>query len=141
APGRMNVFDEHPFKVILDYGHNAAAVEAMCRLVQRLEVKGERLVVITVPGDRRDADIEEVGRIAAGVFDRYILKRDDDPRGRGVDEVPVKLKAALTKNGVAADRISTIIDEREAVDAALEMARPGDLLLIFGDNITRCWKQ
>src|SRR5262249_52741070 len=68
-------------------------------------------------------------------------KRDDDPRGRGVDEVPVKLKAALTKNGVAADRISTIIDEREAVDAALEMARTGDLLLIFGDNITRCWKQ
>ena len=27
APGRMNVFDEHPFKVILDYGHNPAAVE------------------------------------------------------------------------------------------------------------------
>ena len=29
APGRMNIFDEHPFKVILDYGHNPAAVEAM----------------------------------------------------------------------------------------------------------------
>ena len=29
APGRMNVFDEHPFKVIFDYAHNAHAVAAM----------------------------------------------------------------------------------------------------------------
>ncbi|HOA95998.1 MAG TPA: Mur ligase family protein, partial [Quisquiliibacterium sp.] len=29
APGRMNVFDEHPFKVLFDYGHNAHAVGAM----------------------------------------------------------------------------------------------------------------
>ncbi len=40
APGRMNIYDEHPFKVILDYGHNPAAVEAMCQLVERLEVQG-----------------------------------------------------------------------------------------------------
>ena len=39
APGRMNIYDEHPFKVILDYGHNPAAVEAMCDLVERLEVE------------------------------------------------------------------------------------------------------
>ena len=30
APGRLNVFDEHPFKVILDYGHNPAAIDAVC---------------------------------------------------------------------------------------------------------------
>ncbi len=38
APGRMNVFDEQPFKVILDYGHNAAAIGAVCQLVDRLEI-------------------------------------------------------------------------------------------------------
>ena len=42
APGRMNIYDEHPFKVILDYGHNPAAVEAMCELVERLDVTGRR---------------------------------------------------------------------------------------------------
>src|SRR4030095_2372526 len=36
APGRMNIFDEHGFKVILDYAHNPAAVEAMCLMVRRL---------------------------------------------------------------------------------------------------------
>jgi cyanophycin synthetase len=141
APGRMNVFDEHPFKVILDYGHNPAAVEAMCRLVQRLEVNGRRLCVLTAPGDRRDEDLAEIARIAAGVFDHYILRRDDNLRGRGPDEVPTKLAALLAGHGVPADRMTIIPDEQEAIAAALAMARPLDLLLIFGDNITRCWKQ
>ena len=38
APGRLNVYDELPFKVILDYGHNPAAVRAMAALVRRLDV-------------------------------------------------------------------------------------------------------
>jgi cyanophycin synthetase len=141
TPGRMNVFDEHPFKVILDYGHNPAAVEAMCRLVQRLDVTGRRICVLTAPGDRRDEDLAEIARIAAGVFDHYILRRDDNLRGRGPDEVPTKLAAMLAGHGVKADRITVIPDEQEAISAALAMARPLDLLLIFGDNITRCWKQ
>ena len=72
APGRMNIYDEHPFKVILDYGHNPAAVEAMCELVERLEVIGRRICVLAAPGDRRDEDIKDIGRIAAGRFERYI---------------------------------------------------------------------
>jgi cyanophycin synthetase len=141
APGRMNVFDEHPFKVILDYGHNPAAVDAMCRLVQRMEVKGRRLVVLTAPGDRRDVDIEAIGRLAAGVFDHYVLRRDASRRGRGHDEVPRLLRRALLDAGVADERITLIPNEAEAVDAALRLAQPGDLLLIFGDDLTRCWKQ
>jgi cyanophycin synthetase len=141
APGRMNIYDEHPFKVILDYGHNAAAVEAMCRLVERMEVTGRRICVLAAPGDRRDEDIAEIGRIAAGSFDRYICRRDDHLRGRKPDEVPHLLRDALLANGVAADQILVIPDEQAAVDAALREAQPGDLVLIFGDAITRSWKQ
>jgi cyanophycin synthetase len=141
APGRMNIYDEHPFKVILDYGHNPAAIEAMCVLVDRLEVAGRRICVLSAPGDRRDEDITEVGRIAAGHFDYFICRRDDQLRGRAGDEVPNLLQKALLEKGVAADRISIIPDEAEAVDAALREGRPGDLLLIFADAITRSWKQ
>jgi cyanophycin synthetase len=141
APGRMNIFDEHPFKVILDYGHNPAAVEAMCQLVERLEVAGRRLVVLAAPGDRRDEDIADIGRIAAGHFDRYILRRDDNLRGRQPDEVPHLLRDALLAAGVPADQILVIPDEQMATDTALREAQPGDLLLVFGDAITRTWKQ
>ena len=141
APGRMNIYDEHAFKVILDYGHNPAAVEAMCQLVDRLDVVGRRICVLAAPGDRRDEDVMEIGRIAAGRFDRYICRRDDQLRGRRPDEVPQLLREALIANGVSAEQILVIPSEEAAVDAALREAEAGDLLFIFGDAITRSWKQ
>ena len=142
APGRMNVFSEHPFKVILDYGHNPAAVRAMCQLVERTPVRGRRLVALTMPGDRRDEDIAEVAKIAAETrFDHYVVKRDDNPRGRKPDEVPKLLEAGLLANGVTPAQITMIQDEQEAVQGIMGMAEPNDLVLIFADNVTRCWKQ
>ena len=141
APGRMNIYDEHPFKVILDYGHNPAAVEAMCTLVDRLDVIGRRICVLAAPGDRRDEDIRDIGRIAAGKFDLYICRRDDSLRGREPDEVPSLLREALMAHGTPHDRIAVIPEEHAAVHSALAEAGPGDLVLIFADAITRSWKQ
>ena len=142
VPGRMNVYDEHPFKVILDYGHNPAAVLAMVNLVARLDVEGRRICVVSAPGDRRDEDIREIARnIAAGNFDQIILRRDDSRRGRGDDEVPKILEDELLAHGIDAYSIRIIVDEQEAIDKALNLAQRGDLLLIFGDATTRCWNQ
>jgi cyanophycin synthetase len=141
APGRMNIFDEHGFKVILDYAHNPAAVEAMCTMVRRLEPKGRRICVLAAPGDRRDEDIREIARHAAGVFDLYICRRDDSLRGRGPDEVPRMLREGLLAHGVPEGAITVIPSEAEALEAALRAARPGDLVLALGDNVTRSWKQ
>lgn len=141
APGRMNVFDEHPFKVILDYGHNPAALGAMAGLAERLEVKGRRIVVLSVPGDRRDQDVAEAAKILSGKFDHYICKADDDRRKRSHDEIPELFKAEFLANGISEDQISVVPNEEDAVAASLEMAQPGDLVVIFGDNSPRCWKQ
>ncbi len=84
APGRMNVFDEHPFKVIFDYGHNAHAVGVMVDLALRLDVAGRRIIVLSAPGDRRDEDIVAIAETVAGKFDHYICRRDDSLRGRDV---------------------------------------------------------
>lgn len=141
APGRMNIYDEHPFKVILDYAHNPAAVKAMTDLVDRFEAHGQRIVVLAAPGDRRDEDIRQIAYNVAGHFNHYICKRDDSPRGRGEAEVPKMLRDALLEKGVEPECIDVIIDESEAIEAALDRARPGDLVLILGDAIARCWKQ
>ena len=50
-------------------------------------------------------------------------------------------KARFVEQGIPEDRISVIPNEEDAVAAALEMAKPGDLVIIFGDNSSRCWKQ
>jgi cyanophycin synthetase len=141
APGRMNIYDEHPFRVILDYAHNPAAVTAMCGLVDRFDVEGRRIVVLSAPGDRRDEDIREIAAIAADHFDYFICRCDDNRRGRGSDEVAVMLKNRLLEAGIPTDRIEVIPDEQEATLRALEFAETGDLVLVLGDNTTRAWKQ
>jgi cyanophycin synthetase len=141
APGRMNVYDEHPFKVIFDYAHNAHAVAAMTDLAGRLDVRGRRIVVVAGPGDRRDEDIRAIATAVAGHFDHYICRRDDGLRGRASDEVPRMLAAVLREHGVPESAIQLIPDEQEAVAAALAMGGEGDLVLIFADALTRSWKQ
>ncbi len=141
APGRMNIFDGHPFKVILDYGHNPAAVQAMCDLVSRLDRDGKAICVLAAPGDRRDEDIRSIARIAAPHFDEFVCRRDDQLRGRDADEIPQMLADELRSAGVADEAVRMIPAEDEAVEAALRGARPGDLLLMFADNLSRCWKQ
>jgi cyanophycin synthetase len=141
APGRMNVFDEHPFRVILDYGHNAAAIRSICQLVKRLEVSGRRICVLAAPGDRRDEDIHAIADEASGYFDHYICRADDRRRGRGYDEVPKMLSEQLIANGVSRDRIEIIPEEVKSVDKALHIAKEGDLVVIFADEVRRSWNQ
>src|SRR6202030_4101012 len=141
APGRMNVFNEHPFKVLFDYGHNAHAVGMMADLALRLDVTGRRLVVLAGPGDRRDEDLVAIAHAVAGRFDHYICRRDDNLRDRAPDEVPRIQAEALRSRGVPESSISIIPDEQEAIETALRMGESGDLLLIFADALTRSWKQ
>lgn len=141
APGRMNVFDELPFRVILDYAHNPAAFETLTNLVDKLDNHNRKIIAVSSPGDRRDEDIMESTRILAGHYDHYVLKADDNRRGRGDDEIPQLMKQGLIDNGVAEDAITIIPDEQEAIEQALKMGGEKDLLIVIGDNVARSWKQ
>ena len=145
APGRMNVSDHHGFRAIVDYGHNAAAVDAMCTLVDRMRpsmgAESRRLVVLAAPGDRRDEDIAAIGSRAASSFDHFVCREDDRRRGREPGEVPRLLAQALAAAGVEAERIECVPDEVQAVQRGLTLAKTGDLVLIFADQISRSWKQ
>jgi cyanophycin synthetase len=145
SPGRMNVHDKHGFTVILDYGHNPAAMEAMCTLVDNmagsLRAGAKRVVALAAPGDRRDEDIRGIAQRARESFDAFVCKRDDNPRGRGHDEVPRMLADELLRLGVDPANVHVVPEEEPAVEKAMSLCAPGDLLLVFGDKVTRCWKQ
>ncbi|MES1240854.1 MAG: cyanophycin synthetase [Acidobacteriota bacterium] len=142
TPGRMNFYNEHPFRVLLDYAHNAHGMEAMARTVRDLTVHGRRLGVLAAPGDRRDQDILDLARAAAPAFDLLILREDDNRRGRRSGEVGEMLRKGLVEAGFPAERIAQgVLPEEEAVQRALEEAKPTDLLVIFGDKLDRTWNQ
>ncbi len=141
APGRMNVYDEHPFTVMLDYAHNPAAVKTICAVVDKMDISGQKILVIGAPGDRRDEDIREVATIAAQHFDYFICRDDDDLRGRPEGESAALLRTTLLDAGVARERIEVILSESAANQRALEMAREGDFILTLAEMVTRSWKQ
>jgi cyanophycin synthetase len=140
APGRCNIFDEHPFRVIVDYGHNPAAMEKMTELVKSLR-KRRAIGVLQAAGDRRDVDIQSIGRIAGRAFDVIIAKEDDIRRGRPIGVVSSLLAAGAKEGGVKPENVFEISNEAEAVERALSLAERDDLVVIFADDIARTWKQ
>jgi cyanophycin synthetase len=141
VPGRTNVFTELPFKVIVDYGHNAAAVKTMTDFALRLECTGRRICVLAAPGDRRDEDVRAIARAASKGFDHIFLRRDDDLRGRGPNDVPRMMEEELLRCGYPRENIEIIPDETTATETALRTARRGDLVVLFADKVSRTWKQ
>ncbi len=140
TPGRLSFYNEHPFRVLLDYAHNAAAMEVVARTVRELAVYGRRIGVLAIPGDRRDEDARALAAAAAPGFDYVLLKEDDDTRGRPRGQTGALLREGLLEAGFPAERIcKEVCLEEEATLRALEMARAGDLVVIFGDKLQRVW--
>jgi cyanophycin synthetase len=134
TPGRMNLFNLDNFHVLIDYAHNPHGYKAVGGFVRNW--KGEKVGVIGGPGDRRDEDLILLGQIASQVFDRIIIKEDDDKRGRIDGEV-----AELITKGIYQENphvpSKTILSETEAIEAALQLVNPGGLVVIFPESVTR----
>jgi cyanophycin synthetase len=139
APGRFNVFEVGGAKVIVDYGHNPHALRAMQEAVRQMQPR-RAIGVVSAPGDRRDEDIEEVASIAAQTFDWVIVREDDDLRGRQRGEIARLIKGTIVRANPSLP-VCVVPDSREAVDQALEMARPGDMAVIFVDVVEETIEQ
>ncbi len=133
APGRFNMFDVGGATVIVDYGHNPHAVKAVQQAIASLKPR-RKLGVVAAPGDRRDADIQELAVIAANTFDWMIVREDDDRRGRERGEIAA-LIAETVRRARPSLPLKVTIDEMAAVHEALDMARPGDAVVLFIDKI------
>jgi cyanophycin synthetase len=103
--------------------------------------QARKIGVLSAPGDRRDVDIQELGQIAATIFDELIIKEDKGLRGRQPGETAGILREGAIEAGKASNQITVISDELEAVEAALQSARPDELVVIFADDIIGVWKR
>ncbi|AWN24559.1 cyanophycin synthetase [Deinococcus irradiatisoli] len=141
-PGRLNFYDGLPFRVLLDYAHNPAGLEAQRHLLHQLRQPGMRLIgMVSVPGDRRDADIREVGACAARTYDELVFREGPDGRGRPRGEVMALLQAGALEAGFAPERLHLEMEELDAVDVTLRLARPGDLVAIMPTQVDAVWRQ
>ncbi|WP_243450985.1 cyanophycin synthetase [Sphingosinicella sp. CPCC 101087] len=141
-PGRLNVHDAHGFRIIVDYAHNAAGLAAIGEMIDGLRHRYQRMIgCISIPGDRRDEDILEMGRLAARIFDEHYFREDPATRGRPRGQIMNLLKAGAIEAGADPERIQLVAGEAEATQAALRAARPGDLVVVTPTEVFAAWQQ
>jgi cyanophycin synthetase len=154
APGRLNMFELDGYRVIVDYAHNPPAVEALGQFVELLTepspggargmVSGRRIGVVATAGDRRDEDIRRIGEVAARYFDTIVVREDANnrgrPRGNTAELIEEGVRAAMAA-GARTRSLETVIDEIAATRHALDLAEPGDVVVVCVDHANDVWKE
>jgi cyanophycin synthetase len=138
-PGRGDVYQAGPSPVVLDYGHNAAALRATGRFVA--EVFGQRTpggsgtpnsaaAVLTLPGDRRDDLIVEAAQAVAEWFGTVVVYEDADKRGREPGEMTELVSEALraARPGIVCQAAD---GPAAALGAGLKLAAGGPVLFVY----------
>ena len=139
TPGRFNLLDLNGRRVLMDYCHNVAGLEAMADLVKRMEAD-RTVAMIAMPGDRSDDDIRAFGELAGKTFQEIVIRQDANPRGRRDGEVAEMLRAAALRGGMPEERITIELDEIEAARMAVAKAGRTDLVVLLVDRPLLVWE-
>jgi cyanophycin synthetase len=137
TPGRMNLFNLGRYHALVDYAHNPAGYEAVGSFVKNWP--GPAIGVVGGPGDRRDGDLVELGKLSATFFNQIIVKEDDDnrgrPRGNAAELIAQGIQSA-TENGATVPHFIELV-ETAAIARALDNAPENALVVIFPESVSR----
>ena len=128
-PLRSNIFDVNGVKVIVDFAHNSAAYAALADMARGISA-GKTVGVVSVPGDRRDEDLRQIGKVCAAGFDDLVIYESEN-RGREQGETARLLTCGARSDNLSAGRLHCKLDVHRAIRFGLGMCKPGDVL-VFG---------
>ncbi|TDX02662.1 UDP-N-acetylmuramoylalanyl-D-glutamate--2,6-diaminopimelate ligase [Kribbella sp. VKM Ac-2566] len=130
VPGRMETFTRADgLAVIVDYAHTPDAV-ALALRAARTATKGRLFAVVGCGGDRDPGKRPAMGAEAAKAAD-VVIVTDDNPRS----EDPAAIRAAAlagAREAVPGADLHEIGDRRQAIASAIELAGPGDTVVVLG---------
>jgi len=126
VPGRFEPVDAgQPFGVVVDYAHTPDGLENVLQTGRALTDK--RLIcVFGCGGDRDRGKRPEMGQISARLADLSFVT-SDNPRTEDPEAIVREIIPGL---GTAPHHVE--VDRRKAIEAAIDSAEPGDLILIAG---------
>ncbi len=126
VPGRFDPVKEgQPFAVYVDYAHTPDAIERLCEATREF-CHGRLLLLFGCGGDRDKGKRPLMGKAATGNAD-YVVVTSDNPRGEAPEEIINDIKPGLQGNSYEIQ-----VDRRDAIDAVLRKAQPGDAVLLAG---------
>jgi len=134
TPGRMNIYNFNRFKLMIDYAHNTDGFYELKRFLDQVE-DSPKIGIIAVPGDRRDEDIRNIGLLSATMFDKIIIKHDEDLRGRTGEEIN---KLLLEGIGQINKQVPTEIipDEKKAIESVIDDVEKGSFVVVCTSTVS-----
>jgi cyanophycin synthetase len=133
CPGRFNLLKIGEATVVVDYGHNPSALVALIDAIEEMPHE-RRIAVYSAAGDRRDVDMIRQGELLGDAFDVVILYEDHYLRGRNPGDI-IRLFREGADRGSRVDEVHDLQGATKSLQKALQIARPGDLLLLQADCI------
>jgi cyanophycin synthetase len=133
TPGRLNMFEFNDFTILLDYAHNPAGMRALQKFTDELDCT-VKVGIIAGIGDRRLEDNNEMGAIAAEMFDEIIIRQDKRLRGKTEQEL-IKMLNDGIKSKDPNKKTTIIPSEKEAITFAVKNAVKGALIILCSDVI------
>ncbi|WP_296315845.1 cyanophycin synthetase [Winogradskyella sp. UBA3174] len=133
TPGRLNLFEFKDFTILLDYAHNPSGMRALQKFTDQLDAT-VKVGIIAGIGDRRLEDNNEMGAIAADMFDEIIIRQDKRLRGKTEEELIKMLNDGIKKRDPN-KKITIIPSEKEAIKYAVKNAIKGSLIILCSDVI------
>lgn len=133
VPGRLEVIDEgQPFTVIVDYGPEPIALQATYDAIALLGYKRLIHILGSTGGGRDRARRETLGQMAARQADVVIVTNEDP-----YDDDPMEIINEIADAALHAGKQEDVslfrrLDRQSAIDLAMKLAQPGDLVLITG---------
>jgi len=125
VPGRFEEVSEgQPFTVLVDYAHTPDSLETVLREARGL-AEGRVLCVFGAGGDRDRDKRPLMGRVAGELADLAVVT-SDNPRSEDPDAIIAEILAGAARELVVEP------DRRAAIEAAVEAARPGDVVVVAG---------
>lgn len=129
--GRMEAVDEgQDFLVLVDYAHTPDGLENALAAVKEV-AEGRVITVFGCGGDRDRTKRPKMGRIAARYSD-YVLVTSDNPRSEDPEAILKDIEPGVLDAGLPEEKYAMIADRRTAIQKAIEMASPKDVVLIAG---------
>jgi UDP-N-acetylmuramoyl-L-alanyl-D-glutamate--2,6-diaminopimelate ligase len=129
VPGRFEQVDEgQDFTVVVDYAHTPDGLENILKTGRQLTTN-RIITVFGCGGDRDRGKRPLMGEVAARYSD-FCVVTSDNPRSEDPETIINDIVPGLDR--VKDSRYAIVIDRREAINHAVHLARPGDLLIIAG---------
>ncbi|MCR5860753.1 UDP-N-acetylmuramoyl-L-alanyl-D-glutamate--2,6-diaminopimelate ligase [Flavobacterium sp. J372] len=124
------IISDTKITAIVDYAHTPDALENVLKTIDGIRTRNEQVItVVGCGGDRDKAKRPVMAHIASSMSDKAIFT-SDNPRTEVPEDIIEDMEKGVEPQNYK--RTLSVVDRKQAIKIACQLARPNDIILIAG---------